>query len=182
MKRTKAGSETVRIDGEELVAVHACLSVCAKHGRTAVRRSRFVLQSRPALSRNAGFLRSNILSIVARLAEHAEKVRLTHFTAWPLCDVCVRHRRVWVTVAAVMFWGGLLAFVAAGVARLVIGHPSMALAPPTMGGLVSVFASVLPFVHGSMPRILGARTSVDGEAVEFSAPHPRFLEELDARL
>ncbi|HEY0700926.1 MAG TPA: hypothetical protein VGD43_24345 [Micromonospora sp.] len=163
----------------ELDATTPRLDVCARHGRPVAKRINFVLQSRPRLESNVA-LSGNVAATTGRVAEHARKVKVTRVSGWPLCATCVRTRILWVTIAAICFWGGLLAFAGAVVARLVIGHPSTALSIPLYAGIVGVIASPAPFVLGSVPRVINARTSDDGSAVVVRDPDPRFAEQVRA--
>ena len=56
--------------------VTANIDCCARHGQPAVRRIDFALQSRPSLESNRA-LSGNVAATAGRLAEHAEKVRVT---------------------------------------------------------------------------------------------------------
>lgn len=74
-----------------------------------------------------------------------------------------------------MFWGGGALIGAALLARVVTGEQSLVLGGVFVGGLLAASASVIPFVLGSLPRIVQARTSDDGTFVIVENPHPAFI-------
>lgn len=175
------GDRSIAIPAGVLAGVPARSTVCAWHGLPAVRRAGFALQSRPA--RRAGpRYGENVLSMTARLAENAAQVKVSRISGWPLCGRCVRTRRLWLAVAAVLFWGGLAAVAAGVVARVVLGEATAALAVPFVGGIVMAIVSPAPFVAGSLPRVTRARTSADGTYVQVTDADPRFVAEVRSLL
>lgn len=172
---------TLAIPADTINSVTPRLDCCTRHGQSPTRRIRFALQSRPKLAGNRA-LTGNVAATAGRLAEHAEKVRVTRVTEWPLCARCAATRRGWLAVAAVCFWGGLALLVGAIVARLAADGPSAALGIPMFTGIALLIVSPAPFVRGSIPRIINARTSDDGSAVVLRDPHPRFAAAVRAAL
>ncbi len=108
-----------------------------------MQRVSFALQSRPRLERRRA---ANPLGVAGRVAEHAEKVRITKVTDWPLCRRCVRTRYGWLATASVFLWGGLALVVGAVIARAVSG-PSAMLGIPLYGGIVLAIAAPAPFIY-----------------------------------
>lgn len=151
---------------------------CSRHGRGQVRRKYLALQSRVQHT-DVPRRGSNPLTAFARVGERARKARITWVRGWPLCATCVRTRVFWFGLVQVLFWGGVLLLVGAVVARVRIGQEEV-LAAPAVAGLAMMLCSVLPFVRGSYGRILGARTSQDGEHVILDRPAPEFVRRLPA--
>lgn len=172
---------TLAIPADLVNSVTPRLDCCARHGRSPAKRIGFALQSRPKLAGNRA-LTGNVAATAGRLADHAEKVRVTRITEWPLCDRCAATRRGWLAVAAVCFWGGLALLAGAIVARIAADGPSAALGVPMFAGIALAIAAPAPFVLGSIPRIVNARTSDDGSAVVVRNPHPRFAATVRAAL
>jgi len=182
--------EAVLDDGERVAvveipagaadAVLARVDRCSAHGGSATARHAMALQSRPALS-GARALSGNAAAAAGRLGEHAAKVRVTRIGGWPLCARCARTRRRWLAVAAVCFWGGL-ALVLGSVAVAIVDGRSGQLGIPLYTGIALLIVSPAPFVRGSLPRVVGARTSDDGTTVVVRDAHPRFAAQVaDAR-
>jgi hypothetical protein len=168
---------TYAVPAPLLVDVQDRLEVCSWHGEPAVRRIRFALQSKPELpgSRlNSG----NALATAGRLGAHFQKTKITRFTSWPLCHRCLRTRRVWMTLAIICFWGGSALVIGVIVASMAAGRPLPSLAAFFYTGLVMLPLALFPFIRGSLPRIVRARTSEDGSQVNFVDPHPRFVEQV----
>lgn len=149
---------------------------CAWHGRPAVRRKGLALPSLPAIATTHA--RDSSRPGPRRLAEWAVRVRHVRVHDWPLCDRCVRYRRLWFGLCCVMFWGS-----GAWFAVILLVHTVVA---PLDEGLVMfsfvvclglALTSPRPFVRGSYPRILGAFASADGTAVIVEDPHPLFAAE-----
>lgn len=172
---------TLAIPVEIVDAVTPRLDCCARHGESPAKRIGFALQSRPKLAGNRA-LTGNAAATAGRLADHASKVRVTRITGWPLCPRCVATRRRWLAVAAGCLWGGLALLAGAIVARVAAGGPSAALGIPMFAGIALVIGSPAPFVLGSVPRVINARTSDDGSAVVVRDPHPRFAAAVRAAL
>lgn len=112
-----------------------------------------------------------------RLGQHAKKVRVTHVRDWPLCGTCSRTRAGWLTLASIMFFGGLTAFVGALIVGIVVDGVQV-LAAVAVGGFALLPLAALPFARGSLARIVGARTSPDGALVLVENPSHAFLAEL----
>ncbi len=161
----------------EVVGVRGNLPrYCTRHWRAASRRKDFALQSRVALRGNR-LLSGNVLSQAERLAQHGSKVKVADVKGWPLCARCVRTRAFWMTLASVLLYGGLLAFLGA----LVVGVFSEGvpwLAAVAAVGFVLLPVSALPFSRGAMSRIIGARTSSDGTSVIVERPSAEFVADL----
>lgn len=172
---------TLAIPAETVDAVTPRLDCCARHGRSPAKRLGFALQSRPRLDGNRA-LTGNVAATAGRLGDHAGKVRVTRITDWPLCPSCLATRGIWLTVAAICFWGGLALLAGAIVARVAADGPSAALGVPMFTGIALAIVSPAPFVLGSIPRIINARTSDDGSAVVVRDPHPRFAAAAHAAL
>ncbi|MER7113989.1 hypothetical protein ABT332_05810 [Saccharomonospora azurea] len=114
-----------------------------------------------------------------RLDQHARKVRTTEVRGWPLCDVCTRTRTLWLSVAAVLFFGGLLVFAGSLVAGILAEKGTMrALAGVAVAGFVLMIVSAFPFSKGGMSRVIGASTAPQGDAVLVENPSPSFRAEL----
>lgn len=173
-------SEIIEI-AANLVEQGALPSHCSRHGRPAVKRADFTLQSKVRLegsrTRRVGGL--GVLGMAERLEQHARKVRVTRVKGWPLCDVCTRTRARWLGGAAVMFGGGLLLFVGSLVVGLLAEKGSVpALAGVAMAGFVLVVLSAFPFSRAGMSRVIGAVTAPEGGAVLVSNPSSAFRAEL----
>jgi hypothetical protein len=168
---------TSAVPASLLVDVQDRLEVCSWHGEPAVRRIRFALQSKPELS-GSRLNSRNALATAGRLGEHFQKTKITRFTAWPLCRRCVRTRRVWMTMALLCFWGGSALVVGVIAASLVAGRPLPSLAPLFYTGLVMLPLALFPFLRGSIPRIVRARTSEDGSQVDFVDADQRFIDQV----
>lgn len=148
-------------------------SCCVRHGREAVRRKDFVLQSR-AKPEGSRFMGANALGMAGRLGEKARKTRLVKVREWPLCDVCVRKRLTLFSLTQVMFWSALLLALVAVVGRIVSGQPSALLGGLLGLSFVLLLGSAFVFYLGSVPRLVQARASDDGDSVITSRPHPNF--------
>ncbi|WP_245992503.1 hypothetical protein [Prauserella muralis] len=112
-----------------------------------------------------------------RLDQHRRNVRVADVKGWPLCRKCTRTRAWWLTVASVLFFGGLAAFAGALiVAGVTDGMPW--LAGVAVAGFVLMPLSAFPFVLGSLPRLTGAQTSPDGASVIVTNPSEAFAAEV----
>ncbi len=154
-------------------------SCCVRHGRHVVRRKDFVLQSRAKLE-GSRFMSANALGMAGRLGEKARKTRFVRVWGWPLCAVCVRKRLSLFSLTQVMFWPALLLVLAAVVGRIASGHPSALLGGLLGMGFVLLLGSAFVFYLGSVPRLVQARASDDGQSVIVSRPHPNFSVEVAA--
>ena len=154
-------------------------SCCARHGRDAVRRKNFVLQSR-AKPEGSRFMSANPLGMAGRLGEKARATRFVRVRGWPLCSVCVRKRLSLFSLTQVMFWSGLILVLAAVAGRIASGQPSALLGGLAGLGFVLLLGSAFFFYIGSVPRLVQARASEDGESVTIRRPHPNFAGEVAA--
>ncbi|CAM2947899.1 hypothetical protein SAXI111661_10120 [Saccharomonospora xinjiangensis] len=159
-------------------------SHCARHGRPAVRRADFALQSTVHIegsrARQVGIF--GVLGMAERLGQHARKVRVTHVKGWPLCEICARTRTVWLAIAAVLAVGGLLTFAGSLVAGALAEHGTVrSLAAVAMVGFVVMIISAFPYAKGGMARVIGASTAPEGGAVLVDNPSQAFLAELEDR-
>lgn len=164
----------------ELVGTTGALpSCCARHGRDVVRRKDFVLQSR-AKPEGSRFMSANPLGMAGRLGEKARVTRFVKVRGWPLCSVCVRKRLILFSLTQVMFWSALLLVLASVVGRIASVHPSALLGGLGGSGIVLLVGSGFVFYLGSVPRLVQARASDDGQSVIVSRPHPNFSDEAAA--
>lgn len=149
---------------------------CSRHGRPAVKRVDFALQSkvRPPGSR---ILSGNVLSAADQISEYAKTVRVAHVKGWPLCPACVRTRVIWFSTAMVMFFGGLVAFAGSLVVGVFVEVPKVFAAVAAIGFVVMVL-SAFPFHRASYARVASAATSADGTAVIVVDPNREFTAEL----
>lgn len=172
--------DTVRIPAN-LAEQGILPSHCSRHGRPAVRRADFTLQSKVRLkgsrTRRVGVF--GAVGMAERLDQHARKVRVTQVKGWPLCDVCARTRTRWLTVAAVLFFGGLLVFAGSLVAGILAEAGTVRwLAGVALAGFVVAVLAAFPFSRGSMSRVIGASTAPEGDAVLVENPSAPFRAEL----
>lgn len=156
-------------------------SFCTRHGRPAVRRADFSLQSKVwsegSRAYQVGFY--GLLGMAARLDQHAQKVRVTHVKGWPLCAICTRVRTAWLTISCVMFFGGLLAFAGLFIIGILAEEGTVqALAGVAVAGFVVMPLSAFPFSRGGIARIIGANTAPEGGAVLVVNPSQEFVAEL----
>ncbi|WP_260194768.1 hypothetical protein [Actinophytocola gossypii] len=149
---------------------------CSRHGLPAVRRVDFALQSAVRIegSRFRAVGGSGALGMADRLGQHGKKVRVVHVRSWPLCGRCNRTRVGWLTLAAIMFFGGLTAFVGSLIVGIVVDGAQV-LAAVAVGGFVLLPLAAFPFARGGLARIVGARTSPDGATVLVENPSQAFL-------
>ncbi|SFB00959.1 hypothetical protein SAMN05216266_103252 [Amycolatopsis marina] len=151
---------------------------CSRHGNEAVKRVDFALQSKVEIEGNRA-LSGNVLSTTDRLGQRAKKVRVTNVKGWPLCRECVRFRAFWLTIALVMFAGGLLAFAGSLLVGIVADTSTVqAFAGVAIVGFVVMIASAFPFHRAGMARLVGAATSADGQSIVIVRPSPAFAAEL----
>lgn len=94
-----------------------------------------------------------------------------------MCRTCARARAGWLTVASIVFFGGLLALVGSLVVGLVASGVQ-AFAAVAIGGFILMPLAAIPFARGSLSRLVGARTSPDGASVLLHNPSNAFLAEL----
>lgn len=159
-------------------------SHCSRHGRPAVKRADFTLQSKVRLegsrARRVGVF--GALGMAERLDQHARTVRVTEVKGWPLCEVCTRTRTGWLSVAAIMFVGGLLLFVGPLIVGMLAEKGTMQeLAGVAMAGFALTILAAFPFSRAGMSRVIGAVTAPEGGTVLVNHPSPAFLAELPDR-
>lgn len=152
---------------------------CSRHGLPAVRRVDFALQSRVNIegSRFRDVGGAGAVGMAERLSQHGKKVRVTHVRGWPLCGTCTRTRAAWLTLASVVFFGGLVALVGSLIVGMV-ADGVQALAAVAALGFVMLPLAAFPFSRGSLARLVGARTSPDGALVLVENPSHAFLADL----
>lgn len=154
---------------------------CARHGRPAVKRVDFALQSKVEIEGNRT-LSGNVFSTADRLSRRAEKVRVTHVKGWPLCRDCVRIRTVWLTIALIMFVGGLVAFAGSLLVGIVAAESTVqAFAGVAIGGFVVLVLSAFALHRAGLARLVGAATAADGRTVLIVNPSDAFAAELPRR-
>ncbi|WP_246300417.1 hypothetical protein [Actinopolyspora biskrensis] len=162
----------------ELCVPESLPGVCSWHGAPCTRRIDFALQSRVEVSGNRVLGGGNVLGLFGRLGERAGKVVVTRVRGWPLCPKCLVRRLVWFGAAQVLFWGGLLAVLAAVAARVVTGETAAVFGAALLGGFAAMLLAAVPFSMGGVPRVVRARTSEGGESVLVDRPHPAFAAEV----
>jgi hypothetical protein len=174
------GSTELELPASWLATEPALPDCCSRHGRPAVRRARFVIQSKPPKQSRLGTW--NMLGIAGYLIERQRQVKIVRVAGWPLCASCRRTRIVGLYLAQAMFWGGLAAFVSAIVVRVVRAEPDPLLAWPMLGGFALMLGSPVALTFGGLGRIVRARTAPDGSAVLVTGPDPEFARQLRATL
>lgn len=171
--------QQVVLSAELAAMVGALPSCCVRHGRDAVRRKDFVLQSR-AKPGGSRFMSANALGLAGRLGEKTRKTRFVRVRGWPLCNLCLRKRLTLFSLTQVMFWSALLLVLASVVGRIASGHPSALLGGLGGFGLMLLVGSAFSFYIGSVPRLVQARASDDGQSAIVSRPHPNFSDQVAA--
>lgn len=149
---------------------------CSRHGRPALKRVDFALQSKVRPS-GLRILTGNVLSAADRISEYAKKVRVAHVKGWPLCPACLRTRAIWFSTAMVMFFGGLVAFAGSLLVGVFVEVPKAFAAVAAIGFVVMVL-SAIPFHRASYARVVSAATSADGTTVIVVEPKQEFTAEL----
>ncbi|SDP94525.1 hypothetical protein SAMN04487905_11631 [Actinopolyspora xinjiangensis] len=120
---------------------------------------------------------ANPLGMAGRLGEKARKTQIIGVRDWPLCDRCMRTRKILFVLTQLMFWPALVLIPGVLIARLVIGHPSGVLGGFLGLGFVLLFSSPFVFYAASMTRLVQARASEDGASVIVNRPHRNFSDE-----
>ncbi|WP_139320631.1 hypothetical protein [Saccharomonospora sp. CUA-673] len=146
---------------------------CTRHGEPAARYRDFKLQSSVKLE-GSRWWSANVLTMSSDAGDYAKKVKVAEVTGWPLCSRCLRMRARWMVVAAVLFYGGLLAVASPFVAAIFVDVPGW-MAGVGAAGFVALPVSAWPFSRGSIPRVIGARTSADGAFVVVRSPSSEFV-------
>jgi len=117
---------------------------------------------------------------VDRADEYLRAVKAVRVAGWPLCAACLRERRVHLTLAGVLFFGGLAALVGAFIAGGVMAGDQPLLLVPILAGFAAMLLSPIPLARGALPRLTRTETTVDGTAVRITEPHPEFRARLRA--
>ncbi len=92
----------------------------------------------------------------------------------------MRKRLSLFSLTQVLFWSALLLALATVVGRIASGQPSAWLGGLLGLGFVLLLGSAFVFYIGSVPRLVQARASDDGQSVIVSHPHPNFSDEVAA--
>jgi hypothetical protein len=150
---------------------------CVRHGQPAARRVDIVLRSKPPASPRRRPWATGRGSL-ERAAERLQLVRIVVLRGWPLCSRCVRRRSVALGLANTLFFGGLIAVVAALVLRLRGDTGTSTLLAPVVGGFVAMAATTAPLEWGGLSRLARATVTPDGAAVHVADPHPTFVAQL----
>lgn len=150
--------------------------VCTAHGLPQVRRISVGARTRPVASRTParrfGFA-ANIFSTAAGFSEDAQRAVVVR-TRWPVCRACDRRRRGYFTLFLVMLVGALLGWIGAAAVAVTSG-PNPALAWPFVACLALALGSVVPFVVGSLPRLMRIHAAPDGSGLIVEDPDPKFV-------
>ncbi len=154
-------------------------SYCVRHGQAVAQRRDFALQSR-AQPQGSRFMSANALGLAGRLGEKARKVQIVGVRDWPLCERCVRKRRVLFTLTPIVFWLALVLILGAFVAAAIISRQSAILGGFAVVGFALLFSSPFVFYAASIPRLVQARASDDGTAVIINGPHQNFVDAVSA--
>jgi hypothetical protein len=165
---------TVDIPADWLVQQPHLPDRCAKHGLPAVRRVGFAVRSRRSHRRTppTGYSRFD------SAAEYTQQVRVVEVSGWPLCAACVRQRTLGVTLAAVLFFGGLSALLAAALAGILTDRVGLPTVVVFAVGLATATSAPLVLRWGSLPQVTGSQATADGGAVRLTDPHPAFTASL----
>ncbi|RZU52224.1 hypothetical protein EV385_4071 [Krasilnikovia cinnamomea] len=156
------------------LATHPRLpEVCVQHGLAQAQRVDFVVKSRPKVSRARRLLVPGYTAL-DRAGEYLGHVKFVKVQDWPLCARCLRRRHIGLAVAAFLFFGGLVAMIAAGAAQASVEGGSKVLAIPFFLGFVAIVASPWPFSYAGLPKLTHTQAAPDGTAVRVTHPHPEF--------
>jgi hypothetical protein len=157
----------VAIPSHWATAGYGIPSVCAKHGRPEVRRSRISLETATPDWQYLLLL----IGILAFFLVRSLTAKTLAVTAWPFCDTCLRERLRLKWIAAGTFIVGLVLFVAA----------VRGLLPPAAAVLMAVLMVVggLAFVRGDWAwrRMSRAKLSEDAGWITVAKPHAAFEEQ-----
>jgi hypothetical protein len=151
---------------------------CVRHGLPAARRVDFVVRSRPKISSRRRLLVPGYTAL-DRAGEYLGAVQAVRVSGWPLCVSCLRTRRVFLTLAGALFFGGLAALVAGFVAGGVLAGDQPWLLIPILGGFAAMLLSPVPLGRASLTRLTRTETTSDGQSVRVTDPHPEFAARLD---
>lgn len=169
----------VDVSAEWLEGGRALPDRCVRHGLPAVRSVAFVVRSRPKISSRRRMLLPTHTAF-DRADEYLRAVRTVTVSGWPLCATCVRERRTWLSLAGVLFFGGLAALVASFVIGGLMSGDQPLLLIPLLAGFAAILASPIPLGRGALPRLTRAETTSDGQSVRITEPHPEFVARLAA--
>lgn len=168
-------TESVTLSADFVARQGKLPQYCTRHGQLATTRKNFALQSKVQIEGRRFF--ANVFTQAERLAQHGAKVRVIDVKDWPLCPTCVRTRATWVSIASLLFFGGLTALIGSLlVAAFTDGMQWLAAVAAI--GFVAMPLAAWPFARGSMGRLISARTAPDGESVIVEHPSSAFLAEL----
>ena len=150
---------------------------CVKHGLPAATRVDFVVRSKPDIGRRRKLLRPDH-NAPDRLAEYADKVTYVRLAGWPLCERCLRQRRLSLATASLLFFGGLAALIAAFLIGALVDGDQPILIVPILAGFAAMLASPWALQPGSMPRLTQTRATDDASVVQVADPNPAFTAQL----
>jgi hypothetical protein len=150
---------------------------CVAHGLPAVQRKTFAVRSNPKISSRRKALLPGYTSL-DRAEEYAQQVKIVKVTGWPLCERCVRQRTIGLSLAGLLFFGGLFAMVAGFVIGALDDGPNRALLIPILAGFAAMLLSPLPLRTASLPRLARAEAVADGSAVHVTDADPAFAHQL----
>ncbi|GAA2488695.1 hypothetical protein Ahu01nite_023170 [Winogradskya humida] len=151
---------------------------CVKHGLPVQRRVSFVVKSRPKVSPVRKLFVPGYTAL-NRGEEYLSKVQFVRVQGWPLCAECVRRRRLGITFAAVLLFGGLAAIVVAVIARSAMSGNSGVLGVLVAVGFVAMLVSPVPFSWAGLPRLTQTQATADGDAVHVDHASPEFVRQIE---
>jgi hypothetical protein len=153
---------------------------CAAHGLPAVRRVTFAVRSNPKIGSRAKVFQPGYTSL-NRAEEYAKQVKIVKVSGWPLCAKCARRRTLGLTLAGLLFFGGLVAMIAGFVVAAVDDGPNKAPMIPILVGFAAILLSPLPFRSASLPKIAQAEVTADGTSIHVAGPSAAFIDQLPRR-
>jgi hypothetical protein len=153
---------------------------CVLHGLPAARTVTFAVRSKPKIGSRKKVLLPGYTSL-NRADEYVRQVQVATVSGWPLCARCVRRRRLGLTHAEVLFFGGVLAMVIGFVVAAATAGPNTAMVAPILAGFAAILASPLPLRWASLPQLTRAELTPDGSAVHVTAPSAEFASNLPQR-
>jgi hypothetical protein len=170
-------TDAVQIPADQLAAGWPLPDCCARHGLPAIRRVDFVVKSRPKV-RSVGRLALPGYTTVDRAEEYLTKVRFISVKGWPLCKRCLRRRTAGLSLATLLFFGGIVTMIASVALTLSHSPANRALAIPFMLGFAAIVAAPWPFSWGGLPKITQTQATPDGSAVVVENPDGMFREQI----
>lgn len=173
-----SAADAIDIPADWLATQPALPDRCVKHGLPAVRRVDFVVKSRPRVSSPWRMLLPGYTAL-NRGEEYAKQVTFVTVHGWPLCAQCARRRSTGLSLAGILFFGGLAAIAGAVIARLAMPDPSLLLAIPILGGFVAMLLSPLPLRWAGLPQLTQTQATADGTAVHVDHPASEFSTQID---